>query len=216
MILIGQYDSPYVRRVGIALTLYGFAFEHRPWSTFGEADQIARFNPLSRVPTLVLDDGAVVVESAYVLDWLDERARDEGLKALIPRAGPERRQILYDTALATGLSDKVVALFYEAVLHDATSAVWLARCRTQVLRSLEVLEARRASVAGPSLSGADLSHADIALGCALLHARAAMTTAMLPGLDWNRWPSLAAYADRCECLPVFQAIHQPFSGPSGS
>ena len=30
MILIGRYDSPFVRRVGIALTLYGMAFEHRP------------------------------------------------------------------------------------------------------------------------------------------------------------------------------------------
>ena len=40
MILIGQYDSPFVRRVGIALTLYGLAFEHRPWSAFGDADKI--------------------------------------------------------------------------------------------------------------------------------------------------------------------------------
>ena len=40
MILIGQYDSPFVRRVGIALTLYGMAFEHRPWSVFGETEKI--------------------------------------------------------------------------------------------------------------------------------------------------------------------------------
>ncbi|AQR61533.1 glutathione S-transferase [Brevundimonas sp. LM2] len=214
MILIGQYDSPYVRRVGIALTLYGFAFEHRPWSTFGEADQIARFNPLSRVPTLVLEDGSVVVESAYVLDWLDERVRDEGREALIPRSGPARRQALYDTGLAMGLSDKVVALFYESVLHEATSAIWLERCRTQVRRSLEVLEARRSPITGAWLSGT-LSHADIALGCAVLHARAALTTAMLPGLAWETWPGLIAHAGRCQDLPVFQAVHQPFTGPSG-
>ena len=54
MILIGQYDSPFVRRVGIALRLYGMPFEHRPWSTFGDADWIAPINPLRRVPTLVL------------------------------------------------------------------------------------------------------------------------------------------------------------------
>src|SRR3984893_4699173 len=57
MILIGQYDSPFVRRVAIALRLYGIGYEHRPWSTFGDADRIAAFNPLRRVPTLVLDDG---------------------------------------------------------------------------------------------------------------------------------------------------------------
>ena len=40
MFLIGQYDSPFVRRVAIAMRLYGIAFEHRPWSTFGDADKI--------------------------------------------------------------------------------------------------------------------------------------------------------------------------------
>ncbi len=52
MILIGQYDSPFVRRVAIAMRLYGLPFEHRPWATFGDADQIAPYNPLRRVPTL--------------------------------------------------------------------------------------------------------------------------------------------------------------------
>jgi glutathione S-transferase len=55
MILIGQYDSPFNRRVAIALRLYGLPFEHPPWSTFGDVDKIAAFNPLRRVPTLVLD-----------------------------------------------------------------------------------------------------------------------------------------------------------------
>src|ERR1043165_7884227 len=67
MILIGQYDSPFVRRVGIALTLYGFAFEHKPWSTFGDADKIRPYNPLTRVPTLVLDDGEVLIDSTVIL-----------------------------------------------------------------------------------------------------------------------------------------------------
>ncbi|MET0575043.1 MAG: glutathione S-transferase N-terminal domain-containing protein, partial [Mesorhizobium sp.] len=40
MILIGQYDSPFVRRVGIALTLYGLPFEQRPWSSFGDAEKL--------------------------------------------------------------------------------------------------------------------------------------------------------------------------------
>src|SRR6202008_2015847 len=71
MILIGQYDSPFVRRVGIALTLYGLPFEHRPWSTFGDADKVRPYNPLVRVPTLVLDDGEVLIESHSILDHID-------------------------------------------------------------------------------------------------------------------------------------------------
>ena len=84
MILIGQYDSPFVRRVAIAMRLYGIAFEHRPWSTFGDADKIAPFNPLRRVPTLVLDDGEALIESAMILDYLDDRRR--------PRQGDDRAQ----------------------------------------------------------------------------------------------------------------------------
>lgn len=71
MILIGQYDSPFVRRVGIALTLYELPFEQRPWSVFGDGEKIAPLNPLVRVPTLELDDGLVLVESHAMLDYLD-------------------------------------------------------------------------------------------------------------------------------------------------
>ena len=82
MILIGQYDSPFVRRVGIALTLYGLPFEHRPWSTFGDAEKIRPYNPLTRVPTLVLDDGEVLIESHIILDYLDSLVPAE--RAMFP------------------------------------------------------------------------------------------------------------------------------------
>jgi glutathione S-transferase len=88
MILIGQYDSPFVRRVAIAMRLYGLGFEHRPWSTFGQGDEIAAFNPLRRVPTLVLDDGEALIESTAILDYLDEIIGAD--KAMIARIGPQR------------------------------------------------------------------------------------------------------------------------------
>ena len=84
MILIGQYDFPFVRRVGIALTLYGLPFEHRPWSVFGDADKIRAYNPLVRVPTLVLDDGEVLIESHIILDYLDSLVPAD--QAMFPRA----------------------------------------------------------------------------------------------------------------------------------
>ncbi len=97
MILIGQYDSPFVRRVAIALSLYGMVYEHRPWSTFGDAGKIAAFNPLSRVPTLVLDSGDVLLESASILNYLDEEAGDT--HALIASRGAKRQQALKVCAL---------------------------------------------------------------------------------------------------------------------
>jgi glutathione S-transferase len=50
MILVGQYDSPYVRRVAISLRVQGFAYEHDTRSVFGDFDALRRINPLGRIP----------------------------------------------------------------------------------------------------------------------------------------------------------------------
>jgi glutathione S-transferase len=208
MILIGQYDSPFVRRVGIALRLYDLAYEHKPWSVFGDAELIAPFNPLRRVPVLVLDDGEVLIESGAILDHLDERVGPA--RALIADGGEARRQALKVCALATGLSDKAVALFYELVLHAPVSDPWVLRCRTQIGDVLAGLETSRAAVRTPFWHGAAVGHADIAVACALRHAREAH-----PGLiDGRRWPALAAHAEACEALDVFREISQPFKPPA--
>jgi len=197
MILIGQYDSPFVRRVGLALRLYGIGFEHRPWSVFGQADQIAALNPLMRVPTLVLEDGFVLTDSHMMLDYLD------GLVAepLFPRAEPARHRALKVATLGTGLAEKAVSLFYERRLHDVTSPAWEARCAQQVGQVLTALEADCPDGwwFGP------MGHADIAVACALRFVAEAHGMA-LP-------PRLAAFSARAEALPVFAEIAQPFAAP---
>lgn len=207
MILIGQFDSPFARRVGIALELYGLEYEHRPWSTFRDADQIVAFNPLRRVPTLVLDDGEVLIESGAILDYLDERVGPA--KALIAKSGLERRQALKICALATGLSDKVVSLIYERALHRETSDVWIARCQSQIHSVLDVLESDRSRRTSVYWFGGSIGHADIAVACALRILREAHAELT----DDARWPSLAAHWQRCEALPVFQRVRQEFIGP---
>ena len=204
MILIGQYDSPFVRRVAIAMRLYGFAYEHRPWSTFGDADKLAAFNPLRRVPTLMLDDGEVLIESFVVLDYLDELAGPA--KAMVAASGEARRKALKVCALATGLADKAVSLLYERILHKETSDVWIARCRAQVSGVLEVLEKDRAGRASPFWFGDAINHADIAVACALRFVREAHTGVF----DTVRCPALTAH---CEALPPFQEIVQPLIPP---
>jgi glutathione S-transferase len=208
MILIGQFDSPFVRRVAIALELYGLAYEHRPWSTFGDAERIAPYNPLRRVPTLVLDDGESLIESAAILDDLDELAGPS--RALIARSGPARRQALKTCALATGLNDKAVSLVYERVLHKETSDVWVKRCQAQIGAVLDVLESDRSRRTTSYWFGDSIGHADIAVACALRFLREAH-----PALSSdNTRPALAAHAARCEALPVFKSIVQPFLPPS--
>jgi glutathione S-transferase len=207
VILIGQYDSPFVRRVAVALRLYGLAYEHRPWSTFREADKIAPFNPLTRVPTLVLEDGEALIESGAILDHLDETVGSE--RAMIARHGAARREALRICALATGLCDKMVSLVYERLLHETASATWVQRCEAQVGRVLDVLEAERTRREGPFWQGERLGHGDVAVACAMRFlGEAHPEIAAL-----RRWPALVADAQGCETLPAFQATVQPFTPP---
>ncbi len=208
MILIGQYDSPFVRRVGIALTLYRLPFEHRPWSTFGDAEKIRPYNPLTRVPTLVLDDGEVLIESHSILDYLDSLV--PAADRLFPAAEPARHQALKVTALATGVSEKAVSLFYEKRLHKEVSDIWVERCRLQINGALGELETNRRKRGGGTWFGNAIGHADIAIACALRFIPEAH-----PGLiAMADFPALGADTARLEALPVFQAIAQKFIPPA--
>jgi glutathione S-transferase len=207
MILIGQYDSPFVRRVAVAMRRYDMNYEHRPWSTFGDAEAIAAFNPLRRVPTLVLDSGEVLIDSVSILDHLDETAG--AARALIARSGAARREALRVCALATGLADKAVSLVYERVLHEQVSQAWVERCIAQIAGVLDALQIDCVAKPGEFWFGGTIGHADIAVACALR-----FTGEAHPGLfDLTRWPALAAHAAKCEETAAFRAVVQPFIPP---
>jgi glutathione S-transferase len=156
------------------------------------------------VPTFVTDDGEVLIESANILDWLDELAGPE--RALIARAGRERRAALKVCALASGLADKAVSLVYERVIHQRATAVWVARCEAQIEGVLDLLELDRAR-RGVWWFGDRIGHADIITACVLRFLGEAH-----PGLfDPARWPALGAHAQACEALPAFQAVARPFT-----
>jgi glutathione S-transferase len=208
MILIGQYDSPFVRRVGIALTLYGFAFEHLPWSTFGDAEKFKKYSPLTRVPTLVLDDGEVLIESHVILDYLDSLV--PAGDAMFPRTEPERHRVLKVAALATALADRAVSLFYEGRLHQQVSDLWVERCRSQIFATIGVLEADRAGRRSAYWFGERMTHADVAVATALRF----IAEAHAGLVKMSDYPALDAHAQRLEALPAFKAISQRFIPPS--
>lgn len=208
MILIGQYDSPFVRRVGIALMLYGMPFEHRPWSVFRDQDLLRPINPLVRVPTLVLADGTALSDSHIILDHLDNLVPPE--MALFPRAEPARHRALRIATLATGLGDLAVGLFYELRMHAQASDSYVARRRGQINGALDELEAQRLAAKGPWWFGDRPGHADIASACMIRFVREAH-----PGLfDATARPALAEHAARMEDTAVFQQIQQPFVAPA--
>lgn len=208
MILIGQYDSPFVRRVGVALTLYGLGFGHRPWSTFADAEKLAALNPMLRVPTLILDDGETLLDSAAILDHLDSLVPPG--RAMLAASGPQRRAALRVTAIACGLGDQAVSLFYERVLHREPSATFMARRSGQIAGGFAWLEREAAARSGPFWFGADISHADVAIACVWRFVAEAH-----PGLvAAPAHSALAALAARCEALPAFAACAQPFVPPA--
>src|SRR5512147_713936 len=141
MILVGQYDSPYVRRVAISLRVLGFPYEHDTRSVFGDFESMRKTNPIGRIPSLILDDGSVLVDSGVILDYLDEEAGPE--RALIPRSGLARRQALHRLALASGAIDKAGAANYERLLRPQQYQwpEWIARLQTQAVGAVAALEA---------------------------------------------------------------------------
>jgi len=140
MILIGMFDSPFVRRVAISMNFLGVRFEHRSWSVGKDFELIRQFNPLGRVPTLVQDDGDTLIESAAILDFLDESA--DPARALMPRSGEARREALRVIAIAVGAAEKGVAQVYETAFRPPEKRYrpWVERCHTQMHAALAELD----------------------------------------------------------------------------
>jgi glutathione S-transferase len=195
MMLVGQYDSPYVRRVAVSLRVLGFAYEHNTLSVFGDFAAMRGINPLARIPSLVLDDGEVLIDSAAILDWLDEAVGPE--RALIPRAGAARQRALRRIALASGAIDKVGAAAYERIIRPAALRwpEWTERCRTQGAGAIAALAAE------PWPATAPLDQAAITTACMLRYV-ALSDPELVPA---GRYPTLDALSARCEALPEFRA-----------
>jgi glutathione S-transferase len=197
MILVGQYDSPYVRRVAVSLRVLGFAYEHDTRSVFGDFDALRRINPVGRIPSLVLDGGEVLIDSAAILDWLDQ-AVGPG-RALVPPDGAARRRALRLIALATGAIDKVGAAAYERMVRPASYRwpEWIERCRVQGGGALAALAAE------PWPADAPLDQAQITAACMMRYVRMADPDLAPPG----RHGALDALSERCEARPEFQATY---------
>ena len=207
MKLFGSYRSPFVRRVAITMNKFGMLFEHMDVPVFDNPDAVNVHNPLTRVPTLVLDDGEVLIESYAMLDALDDMVGSQ--KALIPESGAERRHVMRVTAAAVGTMDKTQWAAYEARFHpkEKVHQPWIDHNDNQVKGGLEFLNglAAEAGESGWLADGDSLTQADIsgvvAYGFAGL-ARPKMGVA-------EAYPALAAFAARMEATAPFKASPLP-------
>jgi glutathione S-transferase len=196
MILVGQYDSPYARRVAVSLHVLGFDFTQDTRSVFGDFDSMRGTNPLGRVPSLILDDGEVLIDSAAILDHLDALVGPS--RALLPASGTARREALRRIALATGVNDKVMGIAYERLIRPAPLRweEWIARCRVQAEGALAALDAL------PWPDGGTLDQAQITTVCTLGYVRLAQPELVQEG----RYAVLDRLAARCEAMPAFAAM----------
>ena len=198
MILVGHYDSPFVRRVAITLHHYGIAFARNPISVFTDAAAMAAINPLVRIPSLVLDDGEVLIDSGAIIDYLDELAGPA--RALTPRTGLERRRVVQLVAAATGAIDKAGAMVYERHFHhpNAVNEDWLKRCRGQLEGGLQSLDER---LTGEWFVDGRFTQADLTTGALLGYLNLRLSE-VLAGSRFQRLKKLSA---ACEALPSFFA-----------
>lgn len=195
MILVGQYDSPYVRRVAISLRVLGLGYQHDTRSVFGDFDSMRQTNPLGRIPSLILDEGEVLIDSNAILDWIDQSVGPA--RALVPPAGPERMRVLKLMALATGTLDKIGSANYERLIRPSQYRwpEWIERCLIQSKGALAALAAEK----WPATD--KLDQAQITTGCMLHYVRMTDPDSLPPG----RYPTLDALHARLEARPEFQA-----------
>lgn len=192
--LISATPSPYARKARIALLEKGIPFELRTEVPWEGGTATPAYNPLEKLPVLVLPDGTGIYESRFILEWLEARHPDppllpEGVDAVLAARQCE--------VIADGVCDATVLLFFERQ-RDQPSAPWMARQRRKVEGGLRALEAR----AGEGfLVGGRFGLADIAVGAMLRYLDVRFAE-----LGWRpRHPRLAALSDRLEQRPSFQA-----------
>jgi glutathione S-transferase len=195
MKLIGMLDSPYVRRVAISLELYGIDFVHESLSVFRTFDEFAQVNPVVKAPTLVLDDGTVLMDSNLILDYLEGLA--PAGKKLLPEQPTALARDLHALGLALAACEKSVQIVYEHNLRPAEKlhAPWLERISGQLLAAYSLLDKHLADTDSEALTQASLT-------AAVAWSFSQLTVASV--VKAEAFPHVRRHAERLEQHPAFK------------
>jgi glutathione S-transferase len=202
MQLIGMLDSPFVRRVAISLQLLDLPFEHQSVSVFRGFDRFCGINPVVKAPTLICDDGEVLMDSTLILEYAEALSAAVSGRSLVPSDIPGLQRSLRVTGLAMAACEKSVQIIYERELRPAEKLhqPWLARVSGQLLAACDALEAvferQPVAVASATIDQAALSAA------VAWNFTQQMTPEAVPAA---RYPALAALSAAAERLPEFAA-----------
>lgn len=200
MRLIGMLDSPYVRRVAVSMKLMGLPFHHEPVSVFRHLDAFAAINPVVKAPSLVTDDGVVLMESTLILDFIERLAPEARRLTPSDLAALARNQRL--TGLALAACEKTVQIVYEHELRPLAKrhAPWLERVEGQLRAAYALLEAETSE--GWLVEERPMQ-ADVSAAVALSFARFILPEATLERTGIASLERLSALTARAEALPEF-------------
>ena len=132
MQLIGMLDSPYVRRVAIVLLRLRLPFEHRPISLFRHIDEFRRFNPLLKAPTLITDDGTVLMDSTLIIQHLTSLTPDGA--HLEPSSASDRLAALASLGLSLLVGEEQVKDKNQKYFEAVCTKIWEPHLMSMVQR----------------------------------------------------------------------------------
>jgi glutathione S-transferase len=200
MQLIGMLDSPYVRRVAVSLQLLGLPFEHRSLSVFRTFDHFRAINPVVKAPTLVCDDGTVLMDSTLILDYAERLVAP---RSLLPAGLAERTHALRVIGLALAACEKSAQIIYERTLRPVQKqhAPWLERVTGQLLAACAALEAEVAR-APLAATNATIDQAGISAAVAWQFIQQTSVSEIVRA---DAYPALRDFSVRAEALPEFRA-----------
>jgi glutathione S-transferase len=201
MKLIGTVTSPYTRKVRVVFAEKRIDYEFEVQSPSDPDTRVPEFNPLGKVPVLVLDDGTHLFDSRVIVEYIDTVSP---VSRLIPEPNRQRIEVKRWEALADGICDAMIAVVLESRRPaKQQSKAWIERQQQKLDAS--VAEFSRELGDHAWCNGESYTLADIAAGCALGYL-----DFRNPELDWRRsYPNLARLAEKLAKRPSFQETEPP-------
>ena len=200
MQLIGMLDSPYVRRVAISLQLLGVPFEHQSLSVFRTFARFEQINPVVKAPTLVCDDGEVLMDSTLIIEYAEALASSR--RSLMPAGISERQHALRVIGLALAACEKSVQIIYERQLRppEKLHEPWVARVTGQLLAACAALDSE-IRVRPPTMTSQAIDQAGLSAAVAWDFTQQTIPEVVAAA----NHPALIELSSKAEGLPEFLA-----------
>jgi len=200
MELMGMLDSPFVRRVAVTAQFLDLPYDHNPLSIFKSYDEFRGINPLVKVPTIVCDNGEMLVDSTLIIEYFESSCASG--KSLIPEDEANRFRALQIIGVSLVAMEKVAALIYERTQRpkELQHAPWIQRLDQQLRGAVDQLEAMVGDGSG-WFFGTEITQADISAAIAWRFTQHAVPRR----ISADDYPGLASFSARAEALPQFVA-----------